>query len=102
HFVHLRYLHSFPTRRSSDLVIMPDWLPVRLTASQFFKAKAIAKSAILMRSPTVTNMSYSLLGGFGCTFLAKSIKLSVVPPMALTDRKSTRLNSSHSQISYAV
>src|SRR5205085_11736346 len=69
-YVVLRDLHSFPTRRSSDLV----WCwprcrqgPRRSTPPSF--------------SNTFANTGFSGL---------------------FSDRKSTRLNSSHSQISYAV
>src|SRR5947208_13629970 len=71
--VYIHDLHYFPTRRSSDL---PDLLP------------------LVVRSST----------------LPPNIELPIFPPVArnrkmLTarkDRKSTRLNSSHQIISYAV
>src|SRR5690606_41703866 len=64
----IRALHSFPTRRSSDLVSSPAWWQA---------------SAPLHRLPVL---------------LAPLALLSLACP----DRKSTRLNSSHVKISYAV
>src|SRR5438445_2972772 len=58
-----RDLHSFPTRRSSDLSMLPLWSP----------CSTLTLSASLMRRSGLRR-----------------------------DRKSTRLNSSHANISYAV
>src|SRR5437870_9135962 len=66
-----RDLHSFPTRRSSDLRIL--------------------RSIIL---PSAT--PFILLG------VRLAVGRSVVNVVAAEDRKSTRLNSSHVAISYAV
>src|SRR5207253_11352955 len=84
-YLHHRYLHSFPTRRSSDLTprnhgspheeVVIKRLPLRersgasqprLTPREFLRGRQISRSA------------------------------------AVQDRKSTRLNSSHVAISYAV
>src|SRR5688572_31409096 len=70
------HLHSFPTRRSSDLTMGSPTRP-RASLSPFPAAPT------RWRSPT-------------------SFASSEPPETATTDRKSTRLNSSHSQISYAV
>src|SRR5206468_12194444 len=68
---HHRDLHSFPTRRSSDLfVVHSDSTRVRAVGTQFDVYKK--------PSGTVVTVPEGL------------------------DRKSTRLNSSHDQISYAV
>src|SRR5206468_10922732 len=80
-----RYLHSFPTRRSSDLLnsllILSDQLSKNpdgnLTPKQVEFAKTIHSS------------------GNDLLMLINDI-------LDLSDRKSTRLNSSHDQISYAV
>src|SRR5437868_12728749 len=66
-----RDLHSFPTRRSSDLVLAFD--------------------------PQDANILYA--GGQGGLF---AITFSAPVLLSLSDRKSTRLNSSHVSISYAV
>src|SRR5438477_7214806 len=70
-----RDLHSFPTRRSSDL-------------------NAEASTDITLRSEV---LSYSRARGL---FAGLSLAGSTVRPDK--DRKSTRLNSSHMSISYAV
>src|SRR5207248_4826623 len=79
-----RDLHSFPTRRSSDLQVITDTLlTVGETSGTVGKAEGnVSVAVIYCRLPQ--------LGGFWSTLLAK------------TDRKSTRLNSSHRTISYAV
>src|SRR2546430_9989331 len=60
------------------------------------------------RVPTVTVTETSPVGGERCSatgqtpFACTMRKASVRSPSSARDRKSTRLNSSHSQISYAV
>src|SRR5690606_41368137 len=77
--------HIFPTRRASDLLIRP--IPART-------------------SPCA--LSYSLLLPVQARLLVRSPFLPVPPRPAAPfcqpriDRKSTRLNSSHVKISYAV
>src|SRR5688572_33431916 len=66
-----RDLHSFPTRRSSDLPVPGD------TPSSFAERAAGLPERRL-------------------------VELAAYAPQWARDRKSTRLNSSHSQISYAV
>src|SRR5688572_32921229 len=70
-----RDLHSFPTRRSSDLC-SPDETKSKPSPSAVWKNSRMADGSVAMAS-------------WG----------KVTPSL---DRKSTRLNSSHSQISYAV
>src|SRR5205085_11791829 len=81
-----RILHSFPTRRSSDLVSAVSY------DSHDPLDKALKSFAVnLTDNP-----------GFGQLLQqARGEKVEVVLQQA-PDRKSTRLNSSHSQISYAV
>src|SRR5690606_42082184 len=89
------YLHSSPTRRSSDLR-RPDGVPCRRTTTRSRPAGRVCLSI----SSQFRLESRTLLG------LGKSRGA----PMALlrslgmerVDRKSTRLNSSHVKISYAV
>src|SRR5688572_32651410 len=73
-----RDLHSFPTRRSSDLGININSRICPIT-------KSVAKSDI--------STILQIYSRKGCVN---------VNPNPNPDRKSTRLNSSHSQISYAV
>src|SRR5438067_3910486 len=80
-----RDLHSFPTRRSSDLVLSD---PVVFDMPAPFPKKELP-APVVLATP------------------ACSPKKELAPPVvfalpALRDRKSTRLNSSHVSISYAV
>src|SRR5699024_12553255 len=77
-----RHLHSFPTRRSSDLT--------------FFAT--IAGLMLGKRLGSIAMMTYILVGIAGVPVFAQM----KAGPMQLIDRKSTRLNSSHVSISYAV
>src|SRR5207245_10688640 len=82
-------LHSFPTRRSSDLQEAlypyndPDQLPITPVRSQ---------SGDLLRLPVE-------LPGYKVWLRAWQVQVGREPAR---DRKSTRLNSSHGSISYAV
>src|SRR5207249_10508799 len=79
----LRPLHSFPTRRSSDLV--------RLFAADVASA-APEITAALVRVEVVEHEFPS----------ARHDLRVALHRLELADRKSTRLNSSHVSISYAV
>src|SRR5699024_11841748 len=74
-FLHIcrtpRALHSFPTRRSSDLIAC---------------ARAVSTWPMASHQPAITNQ----------------MTLPMAPTATSSDRKSTRLNSSHVSISYAV
>src|SRR5699024_12626012 len=91
-FHHKLVLHSFPTRRSSDLIAMH----VSTTADS--KREARIKKEFKERFPdihfTIVNTEY------------RSVENPVIRYVDLvskeSDRKSTRLNSSHVSISYAV
>src|SRR5690349_22997099 len=78
----LRDLHSFPTRRSSDLGRMrPEHEPYAALARKV--AAAIDTSALSIADLTRLSTQLTAL-------------------LSRLDRKSTRLNSSHVEISYAV
>src|SRR5205085_4389309 len=92
-------LPSFPTRRSSDLMqvvvamlafefgyLSLNWRPPSASAPRFFSKHSLIVSDVAAAWLTVGAIGLSLLG------------IVIWGP----DRKSTRLNSSHSQISYAV
>ena len=64
-------------------VMMPTWLPVKLTASMPRSARAMHSSAMEMRSPVVSSMSISRPGWVFDTSLASLMRLSVVLPIAL-------------------
>src|SRR5207302_10323344 len=96
------YLHSFPTRRSSDLqeanakVILDerDLWPGR----QFVTTQLVTTKRYLERHPDV-------ITSFLRTYVNLTLQLQRATASDLRiikDRKSTRLNSSHVKISYAV
>src|SRR5690606_41299840 len=90
-----RDLRSFPTRRSSDL---DGGATYGFGQEVFFLNKAATHSAFalaIVQIPFIINFFYSLKWGR---------KVAENPWDATTarDRKSTRLNSSHVKISYAV
>jgi hypothetical protein len=67
-----------------SLVMMPDWLPVKLIASPPSSRMAIESNAIAMRSPADSSMSSSRRSGFGEICLASARSSSVVWPIAET------------------
>src|SRR5690348_17964322 len=83
-------LHSFPTRRSSDLVESGPAFVTRFTLARLDQTlldKIIDKGLVPATRRLLRSES------------AKSVERI---PIAELDRKSTRLNSSHPSISYAV
>src|SRR5206468_11045247 len=89
------HLHSFPTRRSSDLVntlFQHTWLIGNNKVNEFrFQFARRGLRYDFSKSPGGSNVAVNI-AGYG--FFGRE-------PFSL-DRKSTRLNSSHDQISYAV
>src|SRR5207248_5381984 len=85
------YLHSFPTRRSSDLV------PSRITSARSRKPHFFTPAQHLPSSlaPFLIRSSRSIVP-------AAIRDHSCSRRYPRSDRKSTRLNSSHRTISYAV
>src|SRR5689334_24758572 len=83
-----RDLHSFPTRRSSDLLE----LDLRMPDGFALKVLSQARAAVNDQSVQQTILRNGDVIGIG------AVKIR----FWLGDRKSTRLNSSHSSISYAV
>src|SRR5207248_7054978 len=88
-----RALHSFPTRRSSDLPPLsasgPSW------GSRFTRSL----DAATYPQPAVLPIRLKPSEVIGVAALQSGV---LVGPAAESDRKSTRLNSSHRTISYAV
>src|SRR5207245_9068586 len=81
---HLRSLHSFPTRRSSDLSLASAKDLAPTTASVVF---CYFPGIFMLRAKhNNSTRHYTVNGRYQCR----------------RDRKSTRLNSSHGSISYAV
>src|SRR5205814_7257530 len=93
-FIHdPRPLHSFPTRRSSDLDHFELLERAVEEADVAVSGRKHVSSLCVRTLPLSRGSSQALLDTPGC------------PPMLvepLLDRKSTRLNSSHLGISYAV
>src|SRR5690606_41042348 len=95
---HHRALHSFPTRRSSDLTDVAVIGEVHYTGSlgsgEFHGEEIDWASNVFVSTPAGGSLDMvNLTGG---------LHLQFGPQMSLRDRKSTRLNSSHVKISYAV
>src|SRR5690606_41897650 len=97
-----RYLHSFPTRRSSDLFIMIlNYIKIPL---QIFIWDNVTWSGLLLNLMAIP---FIVLGGVTGIKVIKRlpeqnfkriIQLLVIISSILIDRKSTRLNSSHVKI----
>src|SRR5205085_8015168 len=95
-----RSLPSFPTRRSSDLTIMTpmsggfDWLAVG----------DVAEERVAASGPGILGGGAARLTAHAAALRARTALVAKVgaDEAGRRDRKSTRLNSSHSQISYAV
>src|SRR5690606_41841867 len=86
-----KHLHSFPTRRSSDL----DYDSGGTSMSFGGKYLPITKD-------DATPGAITWDGQLESVFKEIDFLLSYIFQMSETDRKSTRLNSSHVKISYAV
>src|SRR5205085_12109298 len=91
-----RDLHSFPTRRSSDL-----WLTMsegKSSGHPRTEIEATGPGSAAASSSSATDASRTTDARTSATRAASASSSGGSP----RDRKSTRLNSSHSQISYAV
>src|SRR5205085_4789252 len=97
-----RHRPCFPPRRSSDLILLPrielhGKIRFRHVPCPHRKADAIAETVVVTLNRHVQAAERSCrLARF------TAIAPLVARPGRSGDRKSTRLNSSHSQISYAV
>src|SRR5206468_12469506 len=94
-----RDLPSFPTRRSSDLVVVD--------GSTVDESLVSRVTALVKADPFQTRAAMSLLSSEIRSMISLEARLGtrrmkVGLPLRGLDRKSTRLNSSHDQISYAV
>src|SRR5690606_41028797 len=93
--VDLLYLHSFPTRRCSDLypssgAIFLDGVDLREYDTKFLRDNIglVLQKNHIFKGSIADNIRYG--------------KISASLEEVVEDRKSTRLNSSHVKISYAV
>src|SRR5690606_41589394 len=95
-----RHPHSFPTRRSSDLWSLSD--RVRSSRREW---RAMLEPSNNDELPPIPPKRYFTIGEVGELCLVKPHVLRYWEqefPQLKPDRKSTRLNSSHVKISYAV
>src|SRR5206468_12356020 len=92
---HTRPVHSFPTRRSSDLSKPPGFL-LQGEANDVNNALQVQQGRI---QDEVVQMRIVRVAMELPLQIAGSL---MIFPVNARDRKSTRLNSSHDQISYAV
>src|SRR5207245_11531086 len=95
------YLHSFPTRRSSDLQLK--WGRIICFFSSSVRSYSCKNfNGLFMSCPRTAGSKCAL------TLISRNTSRDIyVLPLVLVssfyrDRKSTRLNSSHGSISYAV
>src|SRR5439155_21455449 len=97
--VHHRYHHSFPTRRSSDLVVL---LIITILGIPLLLLIPFAVLAVLI----VFLIGFTGVAARVGQFIGPRLGWTNTGPYLTTilgiDRKSTRLNSSHVAISYAV
>src|SRR5699024_12408471 len=90
-----RYLHSFPTRRSSDLILVAfDQETIDLNYHELHDSGIILADTKF--SPKCPEDTKATMYAVPFTEIATELGTSLI------DRKSTRLNSSHVSISYAV
>src|SRR5205807_4369684 len=90
-----RDLHSFPTRRSSDLTCPPASVVGSATAvGPLLRAPLRGPVILAFSESELANLVIELRGAVPVTLVGK-VRFA-------GDRKSTRLNSSHLVISYAV
>src|SRR5207253_7904009 len=95
-YLRLRHLHSFPTRRSSDLVRVCRVVTLMIGVREP-EAGAVAERGLELE-PRVDEP----LPRGETTLRRPQCVRRLLPVGAPLDRKSTRLNSSHVAISYAV
>src|SRR5690606_41187911 len=95
HHSHHRVLHSFPTRRSSDL---PKLSSTKLPMSY-------AMALIQLEKKVYSNPKFVEIIEQSQQKVLRQLSVfdnNYLHPSIIADRKSTRLNSSHVKISYAV
>src|SRR5205085_12657359 len=101
-FLAHRDLHSFPTRRSSDLpesgIVSTDYYNYGF---ETFTTRPEEMTTMPNPKRRGTSLALRLVAAFAVALLLVTAVLTFYAA-STTDRKSTRLNSSHSQISYAV
>src|SRR5204863_4672510 len=102
HDARQQQLHSFPTRRSSDLA---DAAALRADYREQYIAFVRARQAAQPRARILLMGAENFYPDVAAVAEAAGVTAVKVPALEMTgckDRKSTRLNSSHVEISYAV
>src|SRR5206468_11343662 len=99
-YVPPRSLHSFPTRRSSDLDVILEML-ANVNLGKDLGLLAERGRVVVIGSRGTVEIDPRATMGRDASILGMVLAKTPEPEMA-RDRKSTRLNSSHDQISYAV
>src|SRR5206468_6342430 len=97
----LAALHSFPTRRSSDLRQAADIVVGHFTRFALRVDPRLIAETQSQRRPDAVQIAQRNVRRFVRRNVNTEDTRHRAAPLAL-DRKSTRLNSSHDQISYAV
>src|SRR5690606_42152510 len=98
----LRVLPSFPTRRSSDLFLPVEFFPMQFFAMQFLLVEFLLVAFALVRCRRVRGLLGCLRGLRKRLCRKEHGRTGQRQGKEFPDRKSTRLNSSHVKISYAV
>src|SRR5690606_39565662 len=96
---HHRDLLSFPTRRSSDLGEGGGWIVAEGTPEDVVEYARSISPKVSASRPRASRAKAAAAAGTAGASLAKARSYT---GELLADRKSTRLNSSHVKISYAV
>src|SRR5206468_12493994 len=95
---HKRNLHSFPTRRSSDLFMSRQRTRMKQTSKSKPERPSSGRSGFCFLYDARRTKRLIFLPEMNQSFGSSGI----IEKAETGDRKSTRLNSSHDQISYAV
>src|SRR5690606_41698444 len=95
-------LPSFPTRRSSDLTLGSNYHRLEPAARLDFVGQLLCALLELWFEGRIGHVSVEIVDRYTRQSPPKLAGIVSHPVFAKRDRKSTRLNSSHVKISYAV
>src|SRR5207245_11162488 len=90
-------LHSFPTRRSSDLRTV-----VSFARTDSRALTLVVPAVVFQESEGSLELELPIYAPTDLTFGSHPVRIRYASAVDDLDRKSTRLNSSHGSISYAV
>src|SRR5690606_39755767 len=97
-----RYLHAFPTRRSSDLYIKYLRGPEAVLEVNVNKATVSKALKLIQQEQFEKELFNEIEIRIKENLMDTFNRFKLTPEYKHLDRKSTRLNSSHVKISYAV